>query len=115
MMGHVEPDWDGTAWHEVLATLDEGVTVHDATGQLLFANQAAAELIGAESPAELTTAPSGALVSMFDNFTEDGRLISPDEMPGRRVLLGEDAEPLVLRNVHRASGRERWIVIKSRA
>ena len=31
-----------------------------------------------------------------------------DDLPGRRVLNGEEANPLVLRSVHHASGRLRW-------
>ena len=46
--------------------------------------------------------------SDFTTTREDGRPLAVDELPGRRVLQGEDAEPIVLRSVHRASGRLRW-------
>ena len=39
----------------ILANLGEAVTVQDRTGQLVYANQAAADLLGAESVAELST------------------------------------------------------------
>ena len=97
----------------ILANLGEAVTVQDRTGRLVFANQAAAELLGAASVEELLASDTRALMDRFASFHEDGTPLRLDELPGRHVLAGEEAAPLVVRAVKRATGEERWRMTKS--
>ena len=47
----------------ILVNLAEAITLADDRGRMVFANQAAADLLGASSPAELMSAPPGTIMS----------------------------------------------------
>lgn len=97
----------------VLVNLAEAITVVDGDGQTVFANQAAADLLQAESPEALMRAAPGEIMPRFLVFDELGNELDLDAMPGRRLFRGEHARPLLVRNIVRASGEERWIVVRS--
>ncbi|MGA8354045.1 MAG: SpoIIE family protein phosphatase [Solirubrobacteraceae bacterium] len=97
----------------ILIGLAEAVTVIDRGGKTIFANRAAVELLGASSVEELTRARPGTIMSRFIVLDEDGRELSLDQMPGRKLLRGEQPTPLLVRNIDRASGRERWLMARS--
>jgi hypothetical protein len=44
---------------------------------------------------------------------EDGRELSMDDIPSVRILRGEEAEPLLIRTVHRENGSQRWNLLKA--
>ena len=97
----------------VLASVAEAITVVDEQGQTIYANQAAAELLGVESPRELTSAAPGSIMPRFLVLDEQGRELDLECMPGRRLFRGEQAEPLLVRNIVRATGEERWLIVRS--
>jgi PAS domain S-box-containing protein len=99
--------------HAVLANLAEAITVEDEDGQTAFANEAAADLFGLDSPGELTGAPPGSFADRFLVLDEQGRELDASQLPGRRVFAGEHPEPLLVRNIVRATGEERWLNIRS--
>ncbi|HEU4657991.1 MAG TPA: GAF domain-containing protein, partial [Capillimicrobium sp.] len=76
--------------------------------RVVWANQAAAEMLGATTPDAIVNASPGSVAAAYAMTGEDGRPISPDDLPSRRLLRGEDAPPLVIRAVERATGRARW-------
>jgi PAS domain S-box-containing protein len=98
-----------------LGGLAEAVTVQDADGQLVYANQAAAHALGYGSPEDLTGTPVNEIVDTFESFTEDGKPLDVEALPGRRVLRGEEPEPLVVRAIDTRTGVERWSVTKASA
>jgi PAS domain-containing protein len=51
----------------------DGVTAQDATGRLIYANEAAARLVGYASAREFTEAPVGEVLAGFEVFDEEGR------------------------------------------
>ena len=97
----------------VLINLAEAITVMDADGKMVFANQAAADLLGASAPEELTSAPPGTIWPRFLVLDEQGSELDLESMPGRRLFAGEQAEPLLVRNIVRATGEERWLMVRS--
>ncbi|MGN6372243.1 MAG: SpoIIE family protein phosphatase [Solirubrobacteraceae bacterium] len=97
----------------VLVNLAEAMTVEDSDGRLVFANPAAADLLGAKSPEELTSAPKGTFRPRFRWLDEQGTVVSWAMTPGRRLFAGEHPEPVVVRTVERATGEERWLVLRS--
>lgn len=99
----------------VLVNLAEAITVVDEQGQTVFANQAAADLFGVETPAELIEAPPGAILARFVAFDEEGRRLNLEAMPGRRLFAGRPAEPLLVRNIVPETKQERWIVVRTSA
>ncbi|HEX3692156.1 MAG TPA: SpoIIE family protein phosphatase, partial [Solirubrobacteraceae bacterium] len=97
----------------VLVNLAEAITVVDRAGNTVFANQAAADLLKVREPADLIDASPGAIMPRFAVYDEHGNELALDAMPGRRLFAGETAEPLLVRNIVRATGEERWIVVRS--
>jgi PAS domain S-box-containing protein len=98
----------------VLGVLAEAVTVQNAEGELIYANPAAARLMGLEDEAELLERGAVAAWAGWDARDERGDYISPERLPGRRALEGErNPEPLLVRATNRATGEVFWRVIKS--
>jgi PAS domain S-box-containing protein len=96
----------------VMSMLDQGVTVHDASGDLVYANDAVAHWLGFASPREVLDAPEQELLRRFDVWTEDGtrldrNLIMERFRKGR--LSGREHVRIALK----ATGEERWAVVSS--
>ena len=95
-----------------LDTLGEAVTMNGPDGRTVYANQAAARLLKS-SVEKLTSTEVGEISANFLMLDEDGRPVGVDDFPAFRALRGEDRpEPLLLRNIVRATGEERWLVNK---
>jgi PAS domain S-box-containing protein len=99
----------------VLVNLAEAITLTDAKGRMVFANQAAADLLGASTPAELMSASPGTIMPRFLVTDEHGRELDLEHMPGRRLFAGEQPKPLLVRNIVRATGEERWLIVRASA
>ncbi len=96
-----------------LANLAEAVIVRDAGGRMIFANAAAARLLGLGSVEQVTGAGAEALMALYDVYDETGRPITLADLPTAVAERGEYAEPLLVRNVIRATGDERWLLHKA--
>jgi PAS domain S-box-containing protein len=97
----------------ILVNLAEAITLMDARGRMVFANQAAADLLEASSPQELMRARPGSIMERFLVLDEQGRELALEQMPGRRLFKGERPQPLLVRNIVRATGEERWLIVRS--
>jgi PAS domain S-box-containing protein len=97
----------------VLVSLAEAITVTDRDGRTTFANQAAADLLGVSTPSELVDARPGTIMRRFLVLDEHGRELDLEHMPGRRLLRGETPQPLLVRNIVRETGEERWLMVRS--
>src|SRR3954452_1667503 len=73
----------------ILGSFGEAVTVHDERGKTVYANQAAAQLLGCKDVAEVLAAEPGQLATHFAMWHEDGRPVSIDDLPGRRLMKVE--------------------------
>ncbi|MEX2195065.1 MAG: SpoIIE family protein phosphatase [Thermoleophilaceae bacterium] len=98
-----------------LGGLADGVTVQDATGRLVYANQAAADTIGFPTPAELVAAAPAEVMARFDVFDEHGGPLGVERLPGRQALAGQEPDPVVVRFRVRATGAESWSIVKATA
>jgi PAS domain S-box-containing protein len=96
-----------------LTNLAEAVIVRDAGGSLVFANPAAVRLLGLASVEEITAAAPGDLMALYDVFDERGRRLSLIDLPSAIAARGERPEPLLVRNVIRATGEQRWLLHKA--
>ena len=92
--------------------LADAVTINDATGNLLYANEATARMMGMTLDEVLSAAP-GAWTEHFAMYDENGRELPLEELPGRRVFFGETPDPLLVRSVARADGSWQWVRIKA--
>jgi PAS domain S-box-containing protein len=97
----------------ILGSLAEAVTVHDADGRTVYANEAARALLGLDRDEPLPAA-AGVLASRFIVTREDGTPVRIEEFPGRRLIAGEaDPSPMLTRSVRRDTGREHWLLTKA--
>jgi PAS domain S-box-containing protein len=93
----------------------DGVTMQDASGALLFANDRAARLIGFASAAELLKTPLAEVRAQFDLRNEDGEPLSYEDLPGRVLLRGGEPHELLVRFTLRPGGDERWSRVRANA
>ena len=98
----------------VLGGVSAGITVQDAAGRILYANDVAAEMSGFDSAAEMIEASPSVLVDRFQLVDEAGNTFDRSLLPGRRVLAGEEVEPTLV-GFRLADGPERWSMLHARA
>jgi PAS domain S-box-containing protein len=96
-----------------LSTLAEAVTVQHSRGALIYANEAAARMLGYDSPQALVSTPLEELVGKFESTNEDGSPLRMEDLPGRQVLAGLEPTPLVTHTIHKETGEEGWRVTKA--
>jgi PAS domain S-box-containing protein len=96
----------------MLVNLAEAITVTDEHGRMAFANQAAADLLGVATPSDLTEADPAEVMGRFLVLDEHGRELDLEAMPSRKLLRGEPAEPLLVRNIVPETGEERWLMVR---
>ena len=97
----------------ILGALSEAVTVNDASGRMVYANEAAARLLGCASVEEVLATSSEELAARFSITLEDGRPVALEDLPGFRALAGKESEPLLTASVHRDTGVSRWLLTKA--
>jgi PAS domain-containing protein len=96
-----------------LDALGEAVTMNGPDGRTVYANHAAVALLKASSVEDLTTREVGEISARFLLLDEHGAPIAIEDLPAFRALRGDDRPPpLLLRNIVRATGEERWLVNK---
>jgi PAS domain S-box-containing protein len=98
----------------ILEGIEDGITVQDRTGRLVFANSQAARLCGASSVDALLRTPSLDVIDRFEILDEEGRPLSAAQFPGRRALQGNAPEGPVVMQVHdRSTGRRWWSSVRA--
>ncbi|MET1011934.1 MAG: SpoIIE family protein phosphatase [Actinomycetota bacterium] len=93
----------------------DGITIQDAHGRLVYANLAAARLSGYESVEAFLGAEPTERLAHWEILTEDGDPFPVEDLPGRRVLVGETEAEAVLRVRDRRDEREFWSLVKATA
>jgi PAS domain S-box-containing protein len=96
-----------------LTNLAEAVIVREAGGDIVFANSAAARLLSLSSVRDVTAATPQELMELYEVFDEAGAFLELADLPSSRAARGEEPEPLLVRNVSRATGEERWLLHKA--
>ncbi|HLM48899.1 MAG TPA: SpoIIE family protein phosphatase [Solirubrobacteraceae bacterium] len=112
-----------TATRELAASRDElevilrgvadGITAEAPDGSLLYVNDSAVRTLGFDSAEELLATPTDQVLERFEVLDEHGEPFPLERLPGRLALAGHDAQALVRYRV-RATGVERWTVVKAR-
>jgi PAS domain S-box-containing protein len=97
----------------ILRGVADAVTAQAPDGRLLFANEAAVQLLGYESSEALLSAPLDEILNRFEVLDESGRPFPVDQLPGRRALADGEGGEVVVRFRVRATGEERWSVVKA--
>jgi PAS domain S-box-containing protein len=97
----------------ILSGVADAVTAQAPDGRLLFANDAALELLGFDTFEELQSAPGDWMRDRFEILDEAGDPLPTEDLPGRRALAGEAGAEAVVRFRLRATGEERWSAVKA--
>ncbi len=96
----------------VMSMLNEAIVVHDAGGELVFANHAAARWLGFTSPREVVEATERELMARLEIWTEQGTRLE-HELIAERFRAGSPPRGEQVRLALKASGEERWAVVNS--
>ncbi|MCP9484581.1 MAG: PAS domain-containing protein [Gaiellaceae bacterium MAG52_C11] len=102
-----------SVYEAIFDTVAEGITAEHADGRLVYANDAAARLVGYESAKEFLAAPPGELSARSELLDEHRRPLPFEELPGQVAL--RDGRPAERTICYRAvdQGDERWSVVRS--
>ena len=97
---------------QVLGALPEGITVLDGEGRMIYANDAAAVIVGFTSGAETVRASREEVLRRFHMWDETGRPLQIHELPADSALRGRRDKKLVR---YRAldGGQERWVLVEA--
>ncbi|HEY3922108.1 MAG TPA: ATP-binding protein [Gaiellaceae bacterium] len=97
----------------ILGRIDEGVSVQTPDGRIVYANDAAARLLGLDSRDEVLSAPMREHRSRFAISDVSGRPLEPAELPGERVRAGADQAELLVRFKPTAGGEEHVSLVRA--
>jgi GAF domain-containing protein len=99
-----------------LGSLAEAVAVQDTSGAVIYANDAALQLLGVTTVEELAATTGATIGDWLRAFDETGRRVGIDDLPSARILAGErDVEPMLLQGIDPTTLEERWLLTKSSA
>jgi PAS domain S-box-containing protein len=97
----------------ILGGVADAITVQSRDGKLVYANDAAARLLGVDSTEELLAMPQPELRSRFEIVNEDGSPLDPDALPTRLVFGGAEVAERTIQYRVRETGAERWSFVRS--
>jgi PAS domain S-box-containing protein len=97
----------------IVGALSDAVTIRDRAHRFVYANRAAIAHLGFESWEQLRDTPPSQIMDDYLVWGEDGREIAMEDVPSVRILRGETAEPLLIRTINRATGAQRWNLLKA--
>jgi len=97
----------------ILESVDDGITAQAPDGRVVYANAAAARLVGFASVADLLAASPDEMARRFQLFDEDAQPLPYEQLPGRRVLHGEDTPETLIRFRPSDGGEDHWSVVKA--
>ena len=98
----------------IFATVADGITVLDRSSTVLFANDAAARIMGVESASDVIGHPSQSLTDTFELLDEQGERFDLAELPDRRAWAGEPEPEAVIRFRRRGHKDDRWSLVRAR-
>jgi PAS domain-containing protein len=98
---------------KILDGVADGIAAHDASGQLLFMNDAGARMCGYDSATAALAAPPSDFLDRVTVFDHHGTAIPEAELPGPLAARGRIVAERTLRIQVRLGGGERWVSVKA--
>jgi PAS domain S-box-containing protein len=99
----------------VLRGMTDGVTMQDHTGQLVYANEAAARVVGFPSVHEFLAAPISEVMQRFELFDEQGSPFPFTRLPNRILFDGGTPEETLLQFKLKGSEEIHWSLVHANA
>jgi two-component system sensor histidine kinase BarA len=104
--------------HEIAVILDgiaDGITAQNENGKVVYANDAAARIVGFPNAIEFMNSSIDQVFPKFAMFDEDGAPLPVERLPGRLALMGLPSSPVTIRFKILETGEERWSVVKAKS
>jgi PAS domain S-box-containing protein len=98
----------------ITAGAGDGITIQDASGKVVYVNDATARFSGFSSPEEMLATPYSQVFDRFELMDETGAPFPIEDLPGRRALRGEDEPETVLQVRDRTDGSTTWRIVSAR-
>lgn len=99
----------------ILQGVADGIAVYTDDNRIVYANEAAAQLIGFASVSSLIAASADTILAQFTLSDEQGHMLGPSDLPHRRVLSGEkEAQATIGYTPQGSSEPNRWVHVSSR-
>ena len=98
---------------EALRFAADPITIQDADGSLVYANEAAARQMGFDSPDELVRASIATIMERYELLDETGAPLPIESLPGRRALRGEPEPTALVGFRFGDEPRTRWSVVQA--
>lgn len=106
--------WSGSELlAKILDGVADGIAAHDASGQLLFINDAGARMCGYDCPTTAIGAAPGDFFERVEVVDPDGVSLAESELPGPLAARGRAVPERILRIQLRSGGGERWVSVKA--
>ncbi|MBI4788994.1 MAG: PAS domain S-box protein [Chloroflexi bacterium] len=97
----------------ILQGVADGITAQDSSGRIIYANQAAARILGFDSPEELLDTPVQRVMERFEMLDEDGQPLALDRLPGGIALQTKQPHGALMRIRDLVTGQERWSLVNA--
>ncbi|MFL5694082.1 MAG: PAS domain S-box protein [Ktedonobacteraceae bacterium] len=99
----------------ILQGVADGIIVYDSHSQIIYVNEAAAQMTGYTSVQDMLQTPPLAIVARYEIVDEQGLPFPRSQLTHIRVFAGEREAQAIIGYVNKASGHpERWSLTKSR-
>jgi PAS domain S-box-containing protein len=96
----------------ILRTVEEGITATNREGRVLFANDAAARVVGIDSGEALVALSPRDRASLYEVFDGDGAKLRLGDLPPSKALSGAESSAVV--RIRARSGEwEHWVALRS--
>jgi PAS domain S-box-containing protein len=95
----------------VLGGITDGITMQDHTGKLVYANEAAARIVGFASAQALLEAPLAEVMRRFELFDAKGMPFPLERLPNRALFSGQRPEQALVRFKVAGSDELHWSVV----
>ena len=97
----------------VLDGIQEGISIQEYDGKVVYANDIALSLLGFKERDALLNTPLETLRQRYAVFAEDGKPLPPEELPAYAVLNGAESASTLLRFHLYETNQDRWFIVTS--
>lgn len=97
----------------ILNGVADGITAQDEKEQFIFANKAAADMLGFESPSAMQAMDVQDVRARYISLDENGLPIRDDAIPSRRALRTGQRVQQTIHLTHHATGEQHWLIVTS--
>jgi PAS domain S-box-containing protein len=97
----------------ILRTVEEGITATNREGRFLFANDAAARVVGLESGDELVGLSPQDRDALYEILDADSTPLTYEDLPPSLAMMTGAESAAVVRIRSRSEGWEHWVALRS--